>query len=158
MPDLDPEHHAYHRWLVEEKGVDPAAVYGGLAGFCGAGVPAELHQTTWCTEMAIRFVREPRDGPWLLSLNPFDPHPPFDPPAAFLERYDPSSLPPPLFRASDLERQKAPSPRSRSRPSRRWTPRARCRATRARAASARAAPTRRPRASTGAWSRPPTTR
>jgi arylsulfatase A-like enzyme len=107
MPDLDPEHHAYHQWLVQEKGVDPATVYGGLAGFCGAGVPAELHQTTWCTEMAIRFVREPRDGPWLLSLNPFDPHPPFDPPAAYLERYDPASLPPPLFRPSDLERQKA---------------------------------------------------
>jgi arylsulfatase len=107
MPDLDPEHHAYHQWLQHEKGVDPGELYGGLAGFCGAGVPAELHQTTWCTEMAIRFIREPRDGPWLLSLNPFDPHPPFDPPEAYLERYDPASLPPPLFRPSDLERQRA---------------------------------------------------
>jgi arylsulfatase A-like enzyme len=33
MPDLDPEHHAYHQWLMHEKGVDPGELYGGLAGF-----------------------------------------------------------------------------------------------------------------------------
>ncbi len=106
-PDLDPEHHAYHRWLAEEKGVDPSALYDPITGFCGAGVPAALHQSTWCSDMAIRFVTEPRDGPWLLSVNPFDPHPPFDPPAEFLDHYDPEALPPPLFRDGDIERQKA---------------------------------------------------
>ena len=40
LPDLDPEHHAYHRWLADEKGVDPVELYGRLQGFCGAGVPA----------------------------------------------------------------------------------------------------------------------
>ncbi|MCA9073006.1 MAG: sulfatase-like hydrolase/transferase, partial [Planctomycetaceae bacterium] len=54
----------------------------------------------------IRFITEPREGPWLMSINPFDPHPPFDPPQEYLERYDPQELPPPLFRESDLERQK----------------------------------------------------
>lgn len=107
LPNLDPEHHGYHQWLVNEKGVDPIELYDRLEGFCGPGVPEELHQTTWCTEMAIRFIEEPRDGPWLLSLNPFDPHPPFDPPKVYLDRYDPSNLPPPLFRPADLERQKA---------------------------------------------------
>ena len=106
LPDLDAEHHAYHQWLVQEKGVDPVELYGQLEGFCGPGVPAELHQTTWCTEMAIRFIQEKRDGPWLLSLNPFDPHPPFDPPPEYLERYDPSAMPPPLFRPADIERQR----------------------------------------------------
>ena len=105
-PDLDPVHHAYHRWLEDEKGVDARELYPPR-GFCEAGVPAELHQTTWTTEMAIRFVEEKRDGPWLLSLNPFDPHPPFDPPAEYFDRYDPESLPPPLFRDEDLERQRA---------------------------------------------------
>jgi len=50
VPDL-PEHCACHQWLQHEQGVDPGEIYGGLAGFGGA---AELHQTTWCTEMAIR--------------------------------------------------------------------------------------------------------
>ncbi|MEO1103832.1 MAG: sulfatase-like hydrolase/transferase, partial [Pseudomonadota bacterium] len=107
LPDLDPAHHAYARWLSEEKGVDPRELYSDVKGFCTTGVPAELHQTTWVTETAIRFVSEKRDGPWLLSLNPFDPHPPFDPPASYAERYDPATLPPPLFRPSDIERQQA---------------------------------------------------
>ena len=45
-------------------------------------VPPERHQTHWCTDKAIDFLhrnREP-DQPWLLSVNPFDPHPPYDPP------------------------------------------------------------------------------
>ncbi len=106
-PDLDVEHHAYHRWLVEEKGVDPVALHAGIEPFCGAGMPEELHQTTWITERAISFINEERAGPWMLSLNPFDPHPPFDPPESYLDRYDPASLPPSAFRPADIERQKA---------------------------------------------------
>lgn len=106
MPNLDPEHHTYHQWLVEEKGVDPHKLYENLKGFCAAGVPAELHQTTWCTEVALRFIEEKRDGPWMLSINPFDPHPPFDPPPEYLSRYDPETLTPPLYQESDVERQR----------------------------------------------------
>ncbi|MDF0595250.1 sulfatase [Psychromarinibacter halotolerans] len=98
-------HNAYHHWLRDEKGVDPDALFDTQRGFIGAGVPEELHQTTWCAEMAARFIREPRTEPWLLSVNPYDPHPPFDPPQSYLDRYDPASLPPPLFRPSDLDRQ-----------------------------------------------------
>lgn len=106
-PDHDcTKYNDYTRWLAEEKGVDPVALYANSRAFCTEGVPAELHQSTWCTEMAIRFIDEPREGPWMLSMNPFDPHPPFDPPKSFLDRYDPKDLPPPLFRDSDLERQK----------------------------------------------------
>ena len=57
--------------------------------------------------MAIRFITEQRDGPWMLSLNPFDPHAPFDAPPEYLARIDPESLPMPLFRDADIERQKA---------------------------------------------------
>ena len=107
MPTLDPSQHAYHRWLEDEKNVDAVALYKDIRSFCGPGVPAEYHQSTWCTEMAIRFIEQSRDQPWLLSVNPFDPHPPFDPPQEYLDRYDPASLPPPLFRPADIERQKA---------------------------------------------------
>lgn len=105
MPDKV-QRNDYGRWLKDEKGLDHADLYRDVKGFCTVGVPAELHQTTWCTEMAIRFIEEPRDGPWMLSVNPFDPHPPFDPPREYLDRYDPEDLPDPLFRETDLERQK----------------------------------------------------
>jgi len=71
-------------------------------------VPPHLHQTHWCTEKAIEFIgrnREP-DTPWLLSINPFDPHPPFDAPYEYYRRYDPESLPGAHFLQSDLEHQK----------------------------------------------------
>lgn len=99
-------HNAYHHWLKADKAVDPETLFGGDLGFIGAGVPEELHQTTWCAEMASRFIYEKKGSPWLLSINPYDPHPPFDPPQSYLDRYNPEDLPPPLFRASDLERQK----------------------------------------------------
>src|SRR5690606_30702917 len=49
----------------------------------------EYHQTTWCAEKAINFIRANADYdyPWLFSVNIFDPHHPFDPPAEYLERY-----------------------------------------------------------------------
>lgn len=106
LPNLEPAHHAYHQWLEQEKGVDPHELYDSVAGFCGPGVPSELHQTRWVTETAIRFVEEAREGPWMLTLNPFDPHPPFDPPPDYLARYDPAMLPPPLFRESDIGHQR----------------------------------------------------
>lgn len=96
----------YAGWLREEKGVVVETLRENVKQYCGAGFPEEYHQTTWCTEMAIRFIMERRDGPWLLSVNPFDPHPPFDPPQSYLERYDPAKIPPPLFRQSDIAHQK----------------------------------------------------
>ncbi|MDE2856944.1 MAG: sulfatase-like hydrolase/transferase [Chloroflexota bacterium] len=71
-------------------------------------VPPHLHQTYWCTEKAIEFIgrnREP-DRPWLLSVNPFDPHPPFDAPYEYYRRYDPETLPGAHFLDSDLEHQR----------------------------------------------------
>lgn len=52
-------------------------------------VPAEFHQTTWCAQKAIDFITAQADAqqPWLFSVNPFDPHHPFDPPPAYLARY-----------------------------------------------------------------------
>jgi arylsulfatase A-like enzyme len=105
-PDY-PHGHAYADWLKEVKGVDPKELYGGLSGSVGPGVPDELHQTTWCTEMAIEFIKQKRNEPWLLSINPFDPHPPFDPPKEYLDRYNVEDLPYPLFKENDIERQKS---------------------------------------------------
>jgi arylsulfatase A-like enzyme len=91
-------------WWLESKGKTWAEVYERPRGDAAApGVPAEFHQTTWCAEMAEEFVRERRDGPWLFSLNCFDPHHPFDPPAEYLERYDPASVPAPSYVPGELD-------------------------------------------------------
>ena len=71
------------------------------------GVPAQLHQTTWCAEKAMEFIRQERAGrPWLASVNIYDPHPPFNPPQSYREIFDPARMPGPLFRESDLEQQR----------------------------------------------------
>jgi len=68
-------------------------------------VPADLHQTTWSSDMAIEFIKGNQDGPWMLSVNPYDPHPPFIPPKSYQDKFDPESMPGPHFRESDLDQQ-----------------------------------------------------
>ena len=70
------------------------------------GVPTELHQTTWCAEKTIEFIRQERDTPWLASVNIYDPHPPFNPPKTYRDMFNPSDMPGPLFQESDLEQQR----------------------------------------------------
>jgi arylsulfatase A-like enzyme len=102
-----PAVNAYHDWLRQEKGADPVRLFGGPVAYNSPGVTADLQQSTWAAEMGIRFIERNRGQPWLLSVNIFAPHPPFDPPADYLARYDPATLPPPLFRHSDIDRQKS---------------------------------------------------
>jgi len=64
---------------------------------------ARLHQTTWCTDRAIDFIRAHKGRPWLLSLNIYDPHPPFNAPQSYVSRYDTASLPGPALTESDIE-------------------------------------------------------
>ena len=92
--------HGYADW-VRSKG----HILGELTKSI-AGVPAELHQTTWCAEKTIEFVRQERDTPWLASVNIYDPHPPFNPPQTYRNMFDPADMPGPLFRESDLEQQR----------------------------------------------------
>ena len=102
-PQPDWPENAYQQWLHargvtwEEFSSQPETDY------VRAGVPAEFHQTTWCAEMAIEFLRQHRHEPWLFSVNMFDPHHPFDPPAEYLERYDPADMPVPKFRPGELD-------------------------------------------------------
>ena len=70
------------------------------------GVPAELHQTTWCAEKTIDFIREDREQPWLASVNIYDPHPPFNPPQSYRDMFYPAEMPGSLFRETDLEQQR----------------------------------------------------
>ncbi len=107
-----------HNTVLEPRGIASLDDYRnsqdnpGFGGFSEPtaeddNVPPQLHQTHWCTEKAIEFIqrnREP-DKPWLLSINPFDPHPPFDAPWDYYRRYDPATLPGAHFEEDDLAHQ-----------------------------------------------------
>ena len=97
-------------WPVGHDYADWVRQHGSVLGELiqdPAGVPAPLHQTTWCAERTIEFISEPRaaDTPWLACVNIYDPHPPFNPPQEYRERFDPAAMPGPLFRDSDLAQQ-----------------------------------------------------
>ena len=107
------EDHAYQRWL-HQQGLEWDKAYGARTdtGWTPQkeyrpGIAAAYHQTTWCANETIAFMNEARDGPWLMSVNPFDPHPPFDPPLEYLQRMDAENMPLPLFREEELESQLA---------------------------------------------------
>lgn len=99
------QNNAYHDWL-RAKGHDPFELFAEVDALIGPGVPEALHQTTWMTERACDFIETNDGSPWLLSLNPFAPHHPFDPSPEYFDRYDPEEMPEPLFRDSDIEHQK----------------------------------------------------
>ena len=94
------EGHAYVEWL-RKRGQDLKTLLASPDN-----VPAEYQQTTWATDACIEFIDQPRNGPWLLSVNPYYPHPPFNPPREYFERFDPESLPGPIFEDGDLEIQR----------------------------------------------------
>jgi arylsulfatase A-like enzyme len=87
---------------VKEKGGDLTAMRESEDN-----VSAEYHQTTWATERALEFLDEAEsiDKPWMLNINPYDPHPPFIPPKKYAEKFDADSMPGPHFRESDYEAQ-----------------------------------------------------
>ena len=62
----------------------------------------KYHQTTWCFDQALAFMQEERTGPWLMSINPFSAHDPYDYLPEFIEHYDPATIPPPLWRDGEL--------------------------------------------------------
>ncbi|MFC1716947.1 sulfatase [Candidatus Poribacteria bacterium] len=102
-PAPDWPENDYIKW-VESKGQSWSKLYNRTPGEpVWAGMPTEFHQTTWCAEKTIEFLSEERDGPWLMSFNCFDPHHAFDPPAEYLERYDPSDVPMPSFQPGELD-------------------------------------------------------
>jgi arylsulfatase len=94
-----PEGHSYADW-VREKGSVLAELIKDPQG-----VPAELHQTTWCAEKTIEFIEQEREEPWMACVNIYDPHPPFNPPQSYRDLFDPQQMPGPLFRDSDIAQQ-----------------------------------------------------
>lgn len=95
------EGHDYADWVLQ-KGGDLDAMRQS-----GESVSPEFHQTAWASERAVEFITRdrPKDQPWLLNINIYDPHPPFIPPKVYADRFDPATMPGPYFRPSDLVHQ-----------------------------------------------------
>ena len=94
--------NAYSAWLAD-RGVPSA----GIAD--PASLPPELHHSRGCGEAVTACIERARP-PWLICMNTYDPHFPFDPPPEYRARYDAATLPPPLFRDSDLPAQERLAP------------------------------------------------
>ncbi len=85
----------YHDWLPPRTPVElPERI---------SGIRAEYHQTTWCVNEAIRFIKQSEGTPWCVSINPFDPHPPFDPPVSYKEKLKIEDMPLPLWKEGELD-------------------------------------------------------
>lgn len=77
----------YYRWLHDEFGDTYRTSSAWGSRFVNIGMPEERHQTTWCAEKAIGFIKANKSRPWLFSVNTYDPHHPFDPPEDLLRKY-----------------------------------------------------------------------
>ena len=102
-PQPDWPENAYTQWL-RSKGTSWEELYSGPStNYIKHGVPEEFNQTTWCAEKTIEFIHDKKNQPWFFSFNCFAPHHPFDPPAKFLEKYNPDDMPLPKAKPNELE-------------------------------------------------------
>lgn len=95
------EGHDYADW-VREKGGDLDAMRHSRDR-----VDPAFHQTTWATDRSIEFLSRYGGKPWFLTVNIYDPHPPFIPPRAYADKFDAQSMPGAHHRASDKVTQEA---------------------------------------------------
>jgi len=102
LPDAWPGHNMWRVWLQSQGVAWPAP--GSDNPAWGVPIDPRFTQTAWCSETAIRFMREQaRFRPWLISVNFFQPHEPFWPARDYFDRYDPEKIPPPAYRPGELD-------------------------------------------------------
>ncbi|MFV0295507.1 MAG: sulfatase-like hydrolase/transferase [Hyphomicrobiaceae bacterium] len=66
-------------------------------------VPVEAHYSHWVAERAIAFIETPRETPFFLVANFFDPHHPFGVPEAYRALIDADEIAPPIGGVSELD-------------------------------------------------------
>lgn len=83
--------HNQNRYLASlaKRGIKHKQVPWEKCKWVNMGIPEEHHQTTWCCDRAISFIKDRHkdDRPWFFSVNMHDPHHPFDPPEKYINRY-----------------------------------------------------------------------
>ncbi len=100
---LESGYSEYANWL-KEKGIDWHTIFtnnGGDYYWYREDAPIDLRQTAWCAEKAIEFMAKHQNQPWFLSVNCFDPHPPYDGPKDLVEKYLSRNIPEPIYGEKD---------------------------------------------------------
>lgn len=96
----------YTIWLTSQ-GVEYRSKPLEECRYVEEGMPEQYHQTTWCVDCAIEYMRSAKayGKPWLFSVNVFDPHHPFNPPKEYFDRYLETldSIPLPNYTPGELE-------------------------------------------------------
>ncbi len=101
LSDQWPGHNMWIEWLHAQGQRWPASP-GGPAW--GVPIDRKYSQAAWCANTAIRFFRAQKAyGPWLMSVNMFQPHHPFSPVKEYFDRYDPAKMPDPAYRENELQ-------------------------------------------------------
>ncbi len=101
------DHNPYVDWL-KEQGADWHDIFTSDEkhdySWYREDAPVDLRQTAWLRDRAIAFMKAHRDDekPWLLSINCYDPHPPYDAPKALVDKYLARDLPDPIFNENDV--------------------------------------------------------
>lgn len=85
---------------AEQRHLAPARAASGCEVAYRSPLSAELHQTTWITDLGINFIerhaRKHPERPFLCHISYVDPHDPYDPPAPYDELFSPAQMPDPL--------------------------------------------------------------
>lgn len=91
---------------LRDRGYGHVAAPGGPRGTAyylprESPLPAALHITPWTAERCAELIRANRNRPFLATAAFFKPHPPFDPPRRYWDRYPPDGVRLPLPGAGD---------------------------------------------------------
>jgi choline-sulfatase len=83
--------------FVRDNGYGHLTEPGGLRGPSYylpqySPLPDHLHMTPWTAAECARFIRANRTRPFFAACAFFKPHPPFDPPRSYWDRYPPESV------------------------------------------------------------------
>ena len=106
--DLEGNCSRYKDWL-EEKGIDWHDILenDGKHSYYWykKDAPENLRQTFWLQEKAREYFERHKDSekPWMLCVNCYDPHPPFDAPSYLEEKYLQKNIPGPIYSDRDEE-------------------------------------------------------
>ena len=105
--DIEGKSSMYAKWLREEKNIDWHTIFTNNKTtsyyWYKEDAPLELRQTAWCAEKAIDFIEnQSKDKPWMLCVNCYDPHPPFDAPVEYVDKYLTKNIPDPIFSDKDI--------------------------------------------------------
>ncbi len=112
LPQFPPSGQHYERWYYADgRGEERNRLYQthlppdvGAAQTWHSALPPAWHNSTWCGDRTIEFLRRNRNEPFILWTSFPDPHHPFDAPEPWSRLHDPDEVDLPKYRELDLDR------------------------------------------------------